>query len=63
MNEYALAGGIALFAIGFGLTKGKQLLAQWKQAIADGEISLDEGHSKASKPSELERLILSLIHI
>lgn len=31
MNEYVLAGGIALFAIGFGLTKGKKIHAQWKK--------------------------------
>lgn len=60
MNEYALAGGIALFAIGFGLTKGKQLLAQWKQAIADGEISLDEAIGLATSIEDLAEEVESL---
>lgn len=53
MNEYALAGGIALFAIGFGLTKGKQIHAQWKQAILDGEISIDEAIGLATSIEQL----------
>jgi hypothetical protein len=53
MNEYALAGGIALFAIGFGLTKGKQIHAQWKQALVDGEISLDEAIGLATSIDQL----------
>ena len=53
MNEYVLAGGIALFAIGFGLTKGKKIHAQWKKAIADGEISIDEAIGLATSVQQL----------
>ena len=53
MNEYMVAGGIAIFAIGFGLKHFKKLNAQWKEAIADGEISLDEAIGLATSVEEI----------
>lgn len=60
MNEYVLAGGIAVFAIGFGLKVYKKLNAQWKQAIADGEISLDEAIGLATSIQEVVEEVESL---
>ena len=53
MNEYVIAGGIAVFAIGFGLKHFKKLNIQWKKAIADGEITLDEAIGLATSIEEV----------
>jgi len=60
MNEYVLAGGVALFAIGFGLKVLTKIHLQWKQAIADGEISLDEAIGLATSIQEVVEEVESL---
>lgn len=60
MNEYVLAGGIAVFAIGFGLKVYKRLHGQWKQAIADGEITLDEAIGLATSIEEVVEEVKTL---
>tara|TARA_B110000858_G_scaffold198533_1_gene266399 strand:- start:21107 stop:21409 length:303 start_codon:yes stop_codon:yes gene_type:complete len=53
MNEYMLATGIAVFAIGFGLRIYQKMNKQWKEAMADGEISLEEALALVSSAQQI----------